>query len=111
MKMYIELWKAKSAWKDLSKEERGSYMGQLGPAIQQLSDSGVQIINWGVNDSGTFRRADYDFFAVWTFPDDAVAQTFEKMVEGAGWYNYFEQVNVKGDAVTPQEVIGKMIEM
>ncbi|MDQ6812883.1 MAG: hypothetical protein M3040_03975 [Bacteroidota bacterium] len=111
MKMYVELWKAKTAWKDLSKEERGNYMGLLGPAIQQLMENGAKIINWGVNDASTFTRADYDFFAVWTFSDDNAAQNFEKMVEGAGWYNYFEQVNIKGDAATPQEVIGKMIEM
>lgn len=111
MKIYIELWKAKTAWKELTKEERSNYMGLLGPAIQQLLQNGVQIINWGVNDSGTFSRADFDSFAVWTFPNDEAAQSFEKMVEGAGWYNYFEQVNAKGDAVTPQEVIGKMIEM
>jgi hypothetical protein len=111
MKMYLELWKAKSAWKDLSKEERGNYMGQLGPAIQQLLESGVQIINWGVNDADTFNKVDYDFFAAWTFPNDEAAKNFEKMVEGAGWYNYFDQVNAKGDASTAQEVIGKMIEM
>jgi hypothetical protein len=111
MKMYVELWKAKTAWKDLSKEERGNYMNLLGPAIQQLLDYDVKIISWGVNDSSTFNRAGYDFFAVWTFPNDEAAQSFEKMVEGAGWYNYFEQVNAKGDSSTPQEVIGKMIDM
>ncbi|MCW3081219.1 DUF6616 family protein [Segetibacter sp.] len=111
MKMYLELWRAKAAWKDLSKEERGNYMNLLGPAIQQLLDNDVKIISWGVNDSSTFNRADYDFFAVWTFPNDEAAQSFEKMVDGAGWYNYFEQVNAKGDSSTPQEVIGKMIDM
>lgn len=111
MKVYLELWKATSAWKELSQEERGNYMGQLGPAIQHLMESGVKIINWGVNDPNTFSRADYDFFAVWTFPSDEAAQGFEKMVEGAGWYNYFEQVNVKGDASTAQDVIGKLITM
>ena len=28
MKTYIELWKAKSSWKNLSIEERGNFMGQ-----------------------------------------------------------------------------------
>ncbi|WP_147201514.1 DUF6616 family protein [Segetibacter aerophilus] len=111
MKTYVELWKAKAAWNDLSKEERGNYMNALGPAIQQLLDNGVKIISWGVNDSSTYNRVDYDFFAVWTFPNDEATQSFEKMVEGAGWYNYFDQVNAKGDSSTPQEVIGKMIEL
>ena len=111
MKTYIELWRAKSSWRNLSKEERGNYMEQLAPAIQQLMDNGVEIVSWGTNDSSTFERADYDFFGVWNFPDSKMAREFEKMVEEAGWYNYFEQVNIMGDAATPQDVIAKMINM
>ncbi|QEC68592.1 hypothetical protein FRZ67_15220 [Panacibacter ginsenosidivorans] len=108
---YIELWKSKQAWFDLSKEERGNYLTALGPAIQQLMESGVQIVSWGNNSAATFSRADYDYFAVWTFPNLEAAQNFEKMVEGAGWYNYFEQVNAMGNSTSPQEVMGEMINM
>ena len=108
---YIELWKAKQAWLDLPKEERGNYMTALGPAIQQLIDNGVQIVSWGTNDTSTFSRSDYEYFAVWTFPNTEAAQGFEKMVEGAGWYNYFDQVNAMGSTASPQDVIGKMIEL
>lgn len=108
---YIELWKAKQAWKDLSKEERGNYLDAIGPVIQQLLDSGVQILSWGSNEKDTFSKADYDYFAVWTFPGLESAQHFEKIVEGAGWYTYFDQVNAMGPTSTPQEVIGKMIAM
>lgn len=108
---YIELWKAKQSWLDLSKEERGNYMTALGPAIQQLVESGVQIVSWGTNDASTFSKADYDYFAVWTFPHTEAAQNFEKLVEGAGWYQYFDQVNLMGQAGGLQDVIGKMIEL
>ncbi|MCG7857013.1 DUF6616 family protein [Flavihumibacter sp.] len=107
---YVELWKAKQAWTDLSKSERGDYMNALGPAIQHLLENGVQIVSWGSNDSSTFSKADYDYFAVWTFPTIESAQEFEKMVEGAGWYNYFDQVNAMGTTSTPQDVIGMMID-
>lgn len=108
---YIELWKAKQSWIDLSKEERANYMTAIGPAIQQILESGVQIVSWGASDNSTFSRAAYDFFAVWTFPSEDSAKSFEKMVEGAGWYNFFDQVNAMGKTTTPQEVIGKMIEL
>lgn len=108
---YVELWKAKQAWLDLSTEDRVNYMTALGPAIQQLIESGVQIVSWGYNEKTTTNRADYDFFGVWTFPSAESAQAFEKLVEGAGWYNYFDQVNVMGNATGPQEVIGMMIGM
>ncbi len=107
---YVELWKAKQAWTDLSKEERGNYMAQLGPAIQQLIDSGVKIESWGINEAATHSRVDFDYFGVWTFPDMEAAQNFEQLVVGAGWYNYFDQVNAMGTTANPTEVIGKMIE-
>jgi len=73
---YIELWKAKQAWINLSKEERGNYMTALGPAIQQLMEKGVQVVSWGVNEPSTFARVDYDFFGVWTFPDQESTKGF-----------------------------------
>src|SRR5438067_9599004 len=60
---------------------------------------------WGINEAFTFIRGEYDYFAVWTFPNMETAQNFEKLVEGAGWYNYFDQVNVMGNAGSPQDVI------
>ncbi len=107
---YIELWKANQGWTNLSKEEKSNYLNALGPAIQQLIDSGVQIVSWGINESSTFSKVDYDYFAVWTFPDTETAQQFEKMVDGAGWYNYFDQVNAMGTSTSPQEVMATMIE-
>ena len=108
---YIELWKTRQAWVDLPNEERVNYLNALGPAIQQLMESGVQILSWGSNETSTFKKADYDYFAVWTFPSLESAQSFEKLVEGAGWYNYFDQVNAMGNTSSPQEVMAKMIAM
>jgi hypothetical protein len=111
MKTYIELWKAKDAWKALSKDERAKYLGQLAPAIEQLVSVGVEIVAWGENDSSTFHRAPYDFFGIWKFLTPAAVQQFEKMVDGAGWYTYFDQVNLQGTSATPQEILGKMISL
>ncbi len=108
---YIELWKAKQTWMNLSKEERNNYTAGLGPAIQQLLNDGVQIVSWGYNDTSTYNRTNYDFFAVWTFPDIESTQKFEELVESVGWYNYFDQVNAKGTTSNPQEVIEKMLEL
>lgn len=109
MKTYIELWKAKNEWKKLSKVDREKYLEQLAPAIQQLQNSGVEIIAWGENDSSTVMRASYDFFGVWKFPSQEAVASFEKMVESAGWYSYFDQVNLHGNTATPHEILGKMI--
>lgn len=111
MKYYIEAWKAKQAWIDMNHEQRGAYMAQLGPAIQQLSEQGTEIITWGSNDGDTFNRMDMDFFAVWKFPTAELAKTFEELVEAAGWYAYFEQINIKGSPASPNEIIGHLINL
>ena len=111
MKYYIEGWNARQAWLDLGAEERGAYMAQLAPAIQQLIEQGVEIISWGANDADTDKRMPFDFFAIWKFPSDEFAKTFETMVADAGWHNYFEQQNMKGNPASPQEIIGTLIGM
>ena len=108
---YVELWRAKQAWIDLPVNERSDYMNGLGPAIQQLLDNGVQILSWGSNESSTFNRIDFDYFAVWSFPGVEAAHEFEQMVVGAGWYNYFDQVNAMGATSSPQAVIEAMIKL
>jgi len=111
MKCFIELWSAKDSWKQMSKEERGNYLTQIGPALQGLLEKGVEIVSWGENEKETTHRADYDFFAIWKFPTVEMKKEFEALIEAAGWYNYFHQENVSGISTTPDAIIGKMIEM
>ena len=111
MQTFIELWSVKESWLKMNKEERGNYLSQIGPALQELLAKGVEIVSWGQNDTSTTHRADYAFFAVWKFPNAEIQKEFEAMVEAAGWYNYFHQENVSGISTTPDVIIGKMVEM
>ncbi len=106
---FIEQWNAKPAWKALSTEERADYMNQVGQAIKGLIESGVKVLTWSENDSKTTYRVDYDYFAIWTFPDQASANSFQQLVTEAGWYNYFEQTNLMGAENSAEEVIGQLI--
>lgn len=65
---FIEMWTATDAWKKLSQKERSEYMTGLAGPIQGLIEQGVKIISWGQNETDTDQRADYDFYAVWSFP-------------------------------------------
>ncbi len=109
MNCFIELWNPTEAWKSLSKEERQEYLGQIGPHLQGLMEQGVEIISWGKNNKDTSHRAGFDYFAVWKFPSNEMAKEFENVVESAGWYNYFEQVNLSGESTTPDVIIGELI--
>lgn len=111
MKIFIELWKAKSAWKELSASDRQNYVAQIGPVMQDLISRGLVIEAWGLNEDETEYKSEYDFFAVSKLPTLELLKEFEALVEAAGWYNYFEQVNVSGSIMSPDEVIGRMLKM
>jgi hypothetical protein len=111
MKVFIELWNAKDAWKELSLKDRQDYMAQIGPVMEDMMSKGLEITAWGMNEDETGHKSEYDFFAVSKMPTDELLKEFQSIVEAAGWYNYFEQVNLSGSLMTPEEVIGKMLEL
>ncbi|WP_406485774.1 haloalkane dehalogenase [Streptomyces phaeochromogenes] len=47
------------------------------------------------------RRAPYDFFSVYHVPDVVTQRQFEAGIAASGWYDYFEQVNISGAALSP----------
>lgn len=111
MKIFIELWKAKKAWKELPVKDRQEYVAQIGPVMEDLMSKGLEIVAWGFNEDQTEFKSDFDFYAVSKLPSQELLDAFENAIEAAGWYHYFEQVNVSGSPVTPDEVIGKMLQI
>ena len=86
-------------------------MAQIGPVMKDLVSKGVVIDAWGINEDSSPYRADYDFFAVTKLPTQELLDSFQSIVEGAGWYDYFEQINMSGEDIGAEQVIGKMIEL
>lgn len=111
MKIFIEFWKAKETWHRLSKEERLAYVAQIGPVMEDLISKGVLIDAWGTNQDTTEYKADFDFYAVTKFPSEELLLSFQNIVEQAKWYEYFDQINVSGDNLGADAVIGKMISL
>ncbi|HLO92102.1 MAG TPA: DUF6616 family protein [Lentimicrobium sp.] len=109
MYLFIECWKAKQEWFDLSTENRAAYMSELGKGITGLLEAGVEIVSWGINSDDISNRSKYDYFGVWKFPDRNFAKQFELIIEQSGWYNYFDQVNLGGEICMPDIPIGHMI--
>ena len=54
-------------------------------------------------------RADYVYLAVWKTPTADLVKQFEASVDEAGFHDYFEQVNARGELVAPDAVFGHMI--
>ena len=65
MHVYIELFRAKDAWGELSAEQRAAYMQRVGSSLQSVLDAGGELIGVGGADRETSRSAGYDFYSVW----------------------------------------------
>lgn len=108
-KLFLELWKPKDTWRELSLDDREAYVQSIGPSIERLLAQGVELVGIGTVDDDTDQRADYDYWAVWSIPDDEMVDRFEKAVRDDGFYDYFDQINARGAPEGPQSVFGAMM--
>lgn len=109
--LYVELWNPKQAWMVLSAEERQDFFDKVGGEIQNLTKEGIEILGFAVNDEETPYRSDHKYIAVWRMPSKKLVEMLEESVSRAGWYNYFEQVNARGELITPPAALEDMVEL
>jgi len=96
--IFIELYNYRPAWAKCSKSDRTDFVRKVVEAVKGLKSAGVDVVGYGTNSTQTDHRAPYDFFCVYRVPNVNVQRAFEQQVAASGWYEYFEQVNVSGDA-------------
>ena len=96
--IFIELYNYRPAWANCSESKRTDFAKKVVEAVKGLKSAGVDVVGYGMNAPQTDHRAPYDFFCVYRVPNVEVQRQFEQQVAASGWYEYFEQVNVSGDA-------------
>lgn len=111
MHLYVELWNVKQPWLDLSAEERQSYFDKVGSEIEKMTDAGIEIVGFAINNENTSHRSDHRYLAVWKMPTPEHVKMLEESVSQAGWYQYFDQVNAGGKLISPPEALEDMINL
>jgi hypothetical protein len=111
MILFIEFWKAKDAWHQLTTAQRLAYAAQIGPVLEELKAKGVIIQGWGVNSDTTEQRADFDFYAVTKFPTQDLLKSFQTLLDNAKWYTYFDQMNMSGENLGVGAITALMVEL
>ncbi len=108
MYLYVELWKARPKWLELTAEQRGEYFEGVGSAIESLLEGGTELVGFALNDSDTPHRAGYRYIAVWKMADLDQVKALENSVESAGWHEYFKQENARGQIISPPDALEDM---
>ncbi|REJ77854.1 MAG: hypothetical protein DWQ47_15950 [Acidobacteria bacterium] len=109
MYIYVELWKFRQKWLDLSAEDRNAWMSELGVTIQQLLGEGVEAVGFAINDEDTPHTSGFDYLAIWKMPDKEMVKKFERAVEESGLHDYYEQVNTRGEQLDLNEVVADLL--
>lgn len=108
MYLYVELWNARPEWLALSGEEKQAYLKQVGTGIQTLTDAGVELVGFALNEEETPYRAAYRYLAAWKMPGKEQIILLENILEQARWHDYFDQVNARGELLAPEAALADM---
>lgn len=109
MYLYIEMWKPRTTWDALSREQRQEYLYQMSTGINKMVDSGIQLVGLALNDTDVPNDADYRYLAVWKMPNRGHVHMLEKAVRAEGWDNYFEIGNARGQIISVDDAIEDMV--
>lgn len=109
--LYVELWNAKQAWLDLNTAERQAFFTKVGGEIKKLTEAGIEVLGFAVNDEETPYRSEHRYIAVWKMPSKEHVEMLENSVSQAGWYDYFEQVNARGELIPPPVALEDMVKL
>lgn len=92
---YIELWRAKPRWWNLSHDDRRALIAQIEPH----GIEGTTLFALAINEAGTW-RVPYDYFSVWEVETEEQIHRVEKRVDDLDWwYEYWEEVHAWGKKV------------
>lgn len=108
MYYYVEEWKPKREWLEMTPEDRGKFLFDHSPAIQSLIDNGAELVGYCVNHNGHHDRTDC-FLRVWRLPHKDFVQRINEALERAGWHSFFEAGDTRGEVMTPQVAIPYLV--
>lgn len=111
MYLYVELWKPKPAWNEVSREQRQEFLNQLRAGTEKMEKLGVELLGFAVCDEATPNNGDFRYVAAWKMPNLGHVHMLEKAVESEGWYNYFEVVNARGQIRSLESAAQDMVKV
>ncbi len=78
-------------------------------AITDMAAGGITTLGWGTVDDDTPHRLDHTYVAVWQAPSAEALGALEAGVQASGWYDFFDQVNVRTRLRSADDVMDEHI--
>jgi hypothetical protein len=96
MHLLMELWTPKPAWHELSPAARQDFVDGVLAAVQPLMTDDFVLLGSGLARNDLPYPLPCRYFAVWQAARAEQVQAFAELLVRAGWYTYFDQVNIGG---------------
>ena len=109
MYLYVEMWNAKHEWLSLDAAGRKDFMDKVNALLGSLIGPDMKLTACALNDGDTTPRADFRYIAVWSLTDKKQVARIADGTAQIGWYKYFNQVNIGGDAVDAEVLTNEML--
>lgn len=111
MFLYVELWKPRPEWENLSREQREEFLAMLGPGVRRMKGLNAELVGFAVCDEDVPMDAEYRYLAVWKMPNLGHVHMLEKAVREEGWANYFDITNARGRIISIKDFVGDMVKV
>lgn len=88
------IWHPNARWDALSPERKAIYLRSLDDYINQGRAAGAIVLGWSKIDQSLPRAAKEGYIGIFGVSSAAQVHEFEKVVQAANWYEYFDSTNI-----------------
>lgn len=92
----VELYTPNAVWQSLPIEERKQYLNNVGAAMGNLSDIGVEVLTLTETVHKIDQASEHQFLGIWRFPNQQARKALLEGIHASGWYKYFNHINAAG---------------
>lgn len=111
MYLYVEMWNAKPTWLGLPLKQREEFIDKVDAFLKTIMGPDRDVYGCCVNDGDTMPRAGYAFLVVWKLKDKSCVQAIADGTAAVGFYDYFDQVNIGGNQITSDDLVGALMSL
>ena len=109
MKQLFEIWSKKPAWDGLNAADQQAYIDGILGKVGPLMEAGLKLVASGLIETQLPNSLPYQYYAFWESDEAALVSQFAETLRDAGWFTYFDQLNIAGRAEPLPGVLEKHI--
>ena len=110
MYVVVEAWTPNYKFLSLPTATRVEIFDGVKEGITKLAEAGIHSLGWGLLEEVAHGSA-HQWLAVWTMPSAEYSEIFLGAVAASGWYDWFDQTNLRTELVAPDEAMAAHLKL